>query len=94
MAVISSIIAGITAAGAAIASAASAVAGAVGTAFSAISGFLGTSLVATTTSGGIAMGTGAAGDPDGGGRCQRAAVSELLLRSHLSVCQLYAHPAL
>lgn len=61
MAVISSIIAGITAAGAAIASAASAVAGAVGTAFSAISGFLGTSLVATTTSGGLAMGTGAAG---------------------------------
>lgn len=57
MAVISSIIAGITAAGAAIASAASAVAGAVGTAFSAIGGFLGTSL---GTIGGATITSGAA----------------------------------
>ena len=45
MAVISSIIAGISAAGAAIASAASAAAAAIGTAFSAIGGFLSTSLI-------------------------------------------------
>ena len=58
MAVISSIIAGITAAATAIASAASAAVGAIGTAFSAIGGFLGTSLGtiggATITSGGLA----------------------------------------
>ena len=64
MAVISSIIAGITAAASAIASAASAVAGAVGTAFSAIGGFLGTSL---GTIGGATIPSGAAAGPVVGG---------------------------